>query len=79
MGAHVFILKILKESIKETDLLSSSLEKTNEAYALAKIIGLKACEYYNKQYKTNYITLMPCNLYGPQDNFDKKIVTLYLH
>lgn len=72
LGSSCIYPKDFKRSIKETDLLSSSLEKTNEAYALAKIIGLKACEYYNKQYKTNYITLMPCNLYGPQDNFDKK-------
>jgi GDP-L-fucose synthase len=72
LGSSCIYPRDFKRYIKETDLLSSSLEKTNEAYALAKIIGLKACEYYNKQYNTNYITLMPCNLYGPQDNFDKK-------
>ena len=61
-----------KQPIKEKYLLSSDLEKTNEAYALAKIVGLKACQFYNKQYNTNYFTLMPCNLYGPNDNFDTK-------
>ena len=48
------------------------MEPTNEAYALAKIIGVKSCEYYNRQFKTNYFTLMPCNLYGPNDNFKNK-------
>ena len=52
--------------------MSNELEKTNEAYALAKIVGLKVCEFYNQQYKTNYFTLMPCNLYGPYDNFHLK-------
>ena len=46
--------------------------KTKEAYALAKIVGLKTCQFYNEQYNTNYFTLMPCNLYGPNDNFDSK-------
>ena len=50
-------------------MLSDYLEKTNEAYALAKIAGLKMCSYYNKQYGTNYISVMPCNLYGINDNF----------
>ena len=48
------------------------MEKTNEAYALAKIVGLKMCEFYNSQYRKSYVTLMPCNLYGPNDNFDLK-------
>ena len=61
-----------KQPIKEKYLLSSQLEKTNEAYALAKIVGLKVCEFYNQQYKTNFFTLMPCNLYGPYDNFHSK-------
>ena len=51
-------------------MLSGKLEKTNEAYAIAKILGLKMTEYYNKQYKTNYISLQPTNLYGLNDNFD---------
>ena len=50
--------------------MSGKLEPTNEAYAIAKIVGLKLCEYYNKQFKTLYLTLMPCNLYGPNDNYD---------
>lgn len=57
------------QPIKEEYLLSDYLEKTNEAYALAKIAGLKMCSYYNKQYGTNYISVMPCNLYGINDNF----------
>ena len=50
--------------------MSGSLEETNDAYAVAKIAGYKMCEAYNKQYKTNFICLMPTNLYGPNDNFD---------
>ncbi len=72
LGSSCIYPKKAKQPIKEHYLLSSSLEKTNEAYALAKIIGLKACEYYNQQYGTSYLTLMPCNLYGPNDNFDLK-------
>ncbi|NHN34283.1 GDP-L-fucose synthase family protein [Paenibacillus agricola] len=58
------------QPLKEEYLLSGYLEKTNEAYALAKIAGLKACEYYNSQYNVNFISMMPCNLYGKYDNFD---------
>ncbi len=72
LGSSCIYPKNSKQPIKEKYLLSSPLEKTNEAYALAKIIGLKTCEFYNQQYKTNYFTLMPCNLYGPHDNFDTK-------
>lgn len=56
--------------IKETDLLSSNLEPTNEAYAIAKIAGLKMCNYYSENYKLNYKTLMPTNLFGPDDNYN---------
>ena len=56
--------------IKENRLLSGPLELTNEAYALAKISGLKMCEYYNNQYGCNFVSVMPCNLYGPNDCFD---------
>jgi len=70
LGSSCIYPKNAKQPIKEEYLLSSKLEKTNEAYALAKIIGLKACEYYNQQYKTSFITIMPCNLYGPNDNFN---------
>ena len=53
----------------ESCLLTSELEKTNEAYALAKISGLKYCEFLNRQYDTDYISVMPTNLYGPNDNY----------
>lgn len=56
--------------INENRLLCAPLEPTNEAYALAKITGLKMCEYYKKQYGCNFISVMPCNLYGPGDCFD---------
>ena len=70
LGSSCIYPKYSKQPIKEKYLLSGSLEKTNEAYAIAKIVGLKLCEYYNQQFKTSYLTLMPCNLYGPNDNFD---------
>ena len=50
--------------------MSGYLEPTNDSYAIAKITGIKMCQSYNFQYKTNYKCLMPCNLYGPNDNFD---------
>ena len=62
----------VKQPLKEEYLLTNTLEPANEGYALSKIIGLKACEYYNKQYGTNYITVVPPNLYGINDNFDLK-------
>lgn len=58
------------QPIKEEYLLTSQLESTNESYALAKIVGLKMCQAYNKQYGTQFIACMPTNLYGPHDNFD---------
>ena len=61
--------KMCPQPIKEEYLLSGYLEETNEAYALAKISGLKMCQFFNKQYGTNYISVMPTNLYGPYDNF----------
>ncbi|MBQ6628184.1 MAG: GDP-L-fucose synthase [Methanobrevibacter sp.] len=61
-----------QQPLKEEYLLTGPLEPTNEGYALSKIVGLKACEYYNKQYGTNYIGVMPPNLYGINDNFDLK-------
>ena len=72
LGSSCIYPKNSKQPIKEKYLLSNELEKTNEAYALAKIVGLKVCEFYNQQYKTNFFTLMPCNLYGPYDNFHLK-------
>ena len=56
--------------MKEDYLLTSELEYTNEPYAIAKIAGIKMCESYNLQYGTNFISAMPTNLYGPNDNFD---------
>jgi len=70
LGSSCIYPKKSKQPIKEKYLLTGSLEKTNEAYALAKIVGLKMCEFYNTQYKKSYVTLMPCNLYGPNDNFN---------
>ena len=71
LGSSCIYPKDSKQPIKENYLLSGELENTNEAYAIAKIVGLKACQFYNEQYNTKYFTLMPCNLYGPNDNFDK--------
>lgn len=59
-----------REPIIETDLLTGSLEPTNEAYALAKIMGVKLCQYYKHDYKKNFISVMPTNLYGNADHFD---------
>ena len=69
LGSSCIYPRECPQPIKEEYLLSDYLEKTNEAYALAKIAGLKMCSYYNKQYGTNYICVMPCNLYGINDNF----------
>ena len=70
LGSSCIYPKNMPKPIKEKDILSSPLEKTNEPYAIAKIAGIKMCESFNIQYKTNYISLMPCNVYGPYDNFD---------
>lgn len=70
LGSTCIYPKNCPQPIKEEYLLTSELEKTNEAYALAKIAGLKACSYYKKQYEANFISAMPCNLYGIGDNFD---------
>lgn len=70
LGSSCIYPRDCPQPIKEEYLLTSPLEKTNEAYAIAKIAGLKMCEYYNKQYGTNFIAAMPTNLYGPHDNFD---------
>ncbi len=69
LGSGCIYPRIVPQPIKEEYLLTAPLEKTNEAYALAKISGLKMCEFYNKQYDTDYISVMPCNLYGPGDNY----------
>ena len=69
LGSSCIYPRMAQQPMKEGYLLTGELEKTNEAYALAKISGLKYCEYLNKQYGTNYISLMPTNLYGPNDNY----------
>ena len=66
----MYLSKKFKKPIKENQILSGKLEKTNESYAVAKIAGVKLIEAFNRQYKTNYICLMPCNLFGPNDNYD---------
>ena len=72
LGSSCIYPKLCPQPIKEEYLLSGYLEETNEAYALAKIAGLKMCEFFNKQYGTNFISVMPTNLYGPHDNFHPK-------
>ncbi len=69
LGSSCIYPKFAPQPMKEDCLLTSSLEQTNEAYALAKISGLKYCEYLNTQYGTDYISVMPTNLYGPNDNY----------
>ena len=71
-GSSCIYPKDLKRPIKENQILTGSLESTNESYSVAKIAGIKMIEAFNKQYKTNYICLMPCNLFGPNDNYDLK-------
>lgn len=70
LGSSCIYPKEAKQPLKEEYLLTGKLESTNEGYAIAKIAGIKACEYYNKEYKANYISIMPPNLYGINDNFD---------
>lgn len=69
LGSSCIYPRMAPQPMQESCLLTSELEKTNEAYALAKISGLKYCEYLNKQYGTDYISVMPTNLYGPNDNY----------
>ncbi len=69
LGSSCIYPCMAPQPMKESCLLTSELEKTNEAYALAKISGLKYCEYLNRQYGTDYISVMPTNLYGPNDNY----------
>lgn len=70
LGSSCIYPRNCKQPMKEEYLLTGKLEKTNEAYSIAKIAGLKMCGFYNKQYNTNFISAMPTNLYGPNDNFD---------
>ena len=69
LGSSCIYPKLSKQPIKETYLLDGKLEETNDAYAVAKIAGIKMCESYNDQYKTNYKCLMPTNTFGPNDNY----------
>ncbi len=70
LGSTCIYPREAPQPIPETSLLTSPLEYTNEPYAIAKIAGMKMCESFNLQYGTNYIAVMPTNLYGPRDNFD---------
>ena len=70
LGSSCVYPKLCKQPIKEEYLLNGKLEETNEPYAVAKIAGIKMCESYNYQYKTNYKCLMPTNTFGPNDNYD---------
>ncbi|MDR2099510.1 MAG: GDP-L-fucose synthase [Campylobacteraceae bacterium] len=70
LGSSCIYPKNAPQPISEESLLTSSMEYTNEPYAIAKIAGIKMCESYNVQYGTNFISVMPTNLYGPNDNFD---------
>ena len=70
LGSSCVYPKKCKQPIKESYLLRGNLEKTNEPYAIAKIAGIKMCESYNYQFKTNYKCLMPTNTFGPNDNYD---------
>lgn len=69
LGSSCIYPRMAPQPMAESCLLTSELEKTNEAYALAKISGLKYCEFLNRQYGTDYISVMPTNLYGPNDNY----------
>ncbi|MCI8561299.1 MAG: GDP-L-fucose synthase [Dorea sp.] len=69
LGSSCIYPRMAPQPMAESCLLTSELEKTNEAYALAKISGLKYCEYLNRQYGTDFISVMPTNLYGPNDNY----------
>jgi len=70
LGSSCIYPKFAPQPMKEEYLLTGILEPTNESYAIAKISGIKMCQAYNKQYGTNFISVMPTNLYGPGDNFD---------
>ena len=70
LGSSCIYPRLAKQPIKEEYFLTGQLEPTNDAYAVAKIAGIKMCQSFNDQYKTNFISAMPTNLYGPNDNFD---------
>src|SRR4051812_31078029 len=70
LGSSCIYPKFAEQPMKESSLLTGELEPTNEPYALAKIAGIKMCQAYNRQYRTHFISCMPTNLYGPNDNYD---------
>ena len=70
LGSSCIYPKLAPQPLKEEYLLTGELEATNEAYAVAKIAGIRMCKHYNEQYGTNFISVMPTNLYGPNDNYD---------
>ncbi|MFZ1547315.1 MAG: GDP-L-fucose synthase [Candidatus Nitrotoga sp.] len=70
LGSSCIYPRDCPQPIKEEYLLTGPLEQTNEPYAIAKIVGIKLCESYNRQYNTQYVSVMPTNLYGPNDNYD---------
>lgn len=72
LGSSCIYPRLAKQPIKEEYFMTGPLEPTNDAYAVAKIAGIKMCQSFNDQYKTNFIAAMPTNLYGPNDNFDLK-------
>ena len=72
LGSSCIYPKFCPQPMNEEALLTDSLEPTNEAYAIAKIAGIKMCQAYNKQHDTNFISVIPTNIYGPYDNFDLK-------
>ena len=72
LGSSCIYPRNAKQPIKESALLTGILEPTNEAYAIAKIAGIKLCQFYRKQYGVDYVSVMPTNLYGPGDNFHPK-------
>ena len=76
LGSSCIYPKNAPNPIKEEYLLTSEFEKTNEAYALAKVAALKTCGFYNQEYGTNFISLMPPNLYGENDNFNMETAHL---
>ena len=73
LGSTCIYPRNAHQPMQESELLTNELEYTNEPYALAKIAGLKMCESYNLQYGTNFIAVMPTNLYGPNDNFNLEL------
>src|SRR3989339_1388081 len=70
LGSSCIYPRLAKQPIREDYFMTGKLEETNDAYAVAKIAGIKMCQSFNDQYKTNFVSVMPTNLYGPNDNFD---------